>query len=476
MSDTIRVGTRVQIIGTGQLGTVEIAEDDGRCYVREESGYRDWHSDSRLAPFREVATTAGDETPEQRWREAMAAEAEQLAARVTHIEQQLGERWLEALGSHEQQQQPRPLPGAISRWLEMPSWHRVVDWLRGDTADEDVPTIGAMARTAEALVAVPIVARQLAEADREIEGLRVRQQRLEGERVAVVAALADGQGGDLIELARRRAQELQALKVLHRVTAAACPPPGGAIRGYPVGEIRAALRALDDLGASEEPEPDEPAPEPSDAGLTALQLAERVEELEPYRRLYERLSAPEAYDVESPEALAAVALGARTELAQLVAEDTAAQQLASEVDEQQLETMADLIDATATGGIWAELALFCRRMAAAGEPAAPTRPAEPHQLTECLTPEQLQRLAGGLRALVGSGAGAGTALVVLADYLEQLAGGPQLEPQPEKPPCSAATGVRRRYGGQGVPQPTTEQEAPAGPPMEPERGPVPSAK
>jgi hypothetical protein len=43
-------------------------------------------------------------------------------------------------------------------------------------------------------------------------------------------------------------------------------------------------------------------------------------------------------------------------------------------------------------------------------------------LLECLAPAQLERLACGLRALVGRDAGAGTALLVLADYLEHLAG------------------------------------------------------
>jgi hypothetical protein len=63
---------------------------------------------------------------------------------------------------------------------------------------------------------------------------------------------------------------------------------------------------------------------------------------------------------------------------------------------------------------------WCRPGARRGEPD-PLHELQ-RRLLECLTLEQLTRLAGGLRALVGHDAGLGTAGHVLADYLEHLAG------------------------------------------------------
>jgi hypothetical protein len=86
--------------------------------------------------------------------------------------------------------------------------------------------------------------------------------------------------------------------------------------------------------------------------------------------LWRRLSAPKAYDVRDPAALANVALSAHAELARLTTEATAVQQLTSSLDEQDLGRLADAVDSLAAlteSGELSELALFLRRLAGLGD-------------------------------------------------------------------------------------------------------------
>lgn len=171
-------------------------------------------------------------------------------------------------------------------------------------------------------------------------------------------------------------------------------------------ELNSRLTALEQCmaGQDEDEIPDEPAPPPSDAAATIMQLRGRVEELQ---RLYDRLAAPEAYDVADPDALANVALAARESVQRLTAH---ADDLVADATEGIRERLAELVPGSSGDEPLSDLLAWI----------------EPRVLAIrdlcSVPPEDLRAVSHGLACLASDdGATVARALYDLADTLYDLA-------------------------------------------------------
>lgn len=340
------IKARVQVTAgpaAGKLGTVLDSKGGRTCVlVDDDKPWTAWCPAKDLVPVRDVATTYGEETPEQRWRETTTHRMGWLEQRFEALwgrQRQLEQR----LDGHEREpadDEPEPFDDAalVRPWCELPEELRegILGWI-GWWHSESVPLLSARQALADAAGQIPALARRL--------------QQQAASITAAVAALADGKGDELIGLAERRMRErngiadtladyyhavnealgydgadgpapeqaLIDIEAARRQADAKERPPVAVLQAYEGlhqtahqwwiafeawkwngpdepgnerGEILScaeenlhdALQALDELGVvpgeppDEGPEPDDTAPPPSDAGLTVLQLAEQLEQ------------------------------------------------------------------------------------------------------------------------------------------------------------------------------------------------------